>query len=483
MRAIISGLLLASLIGGPAVAGFPTGNCIGDCSGDGEVTVDEIIVGVRIALDELPRTACPNGGPGINVSGLVTAVRLALEGCSAVRDFSDFSHFALSRGSGLGFCPMPGVYRTALEQADGGIRFTRSILVPGTPGVDLCLNGIYGTDCLSVRPDADRLLTPDETAQVRAAFAAVALFNGPDPFCVYGFVDPCVITSFVWDDAWASDFACTAPRVTGEQQARLESLLASFPASASPGTCGNGALDAGEACDASRRDRLEALACARNCTPALLHECRLDSARSEIRLVDGALTLSAPLSGQQSIAVGARRPAPFVGAGADFAAAQVPVEVPRDFFAIAPARLPGIGCLCLAPAPADVVAGAGTIDCHTVVGFPGTALIGYALTLTTLEDGGRCAPARDGAGTCPVADYGADCAPCTADDHGSTLPLNIGLTTHALYDEAFSENGAPFDCEALASPPSSGPGTAGAGLVGAFATAAGGRGLLRLTCE
>lgn len=475
MRAIISGLLLASLIGSRAMAGFPTGDCIGDCSGDGDVTVDEIVVGVRIALEELPRSACPNGGPGINVSGLVTAVRLALEGCAAVRDFSDFSHFALNRGSGFGFCPGLGVYRAALEQVAGGLRFTRSILVPGTPGVDLCLNGIYGTDCFSVRPDADRLLTRDETEQMRAAFAAVALYNGPDPFCVYGFIDPCVITSFAWDDAWAADFACTSPRVTGEQQARLETLLASLPASASAGPCGDGDVDAGEGCDANRRDRLEALACARNCTPALLHECRLDSARSEIRLADGALALSAPLSGQQSIAVGGRRPQPFVGAGADFDAVQVPVEVARDFFSIEPARLPGIGCLCLA--------GAGTIDCDTVFGFPGTALIGYALTLTTLDDGGRCAPARDGVGSCTIADYGADCTPCTADDRGSTLPLSIGLTTGAFDDAVFLEYGAPFDCEALASPSAAGTATSGAELVGAFATASGGRGLLRIACE
>ena len=33
--------------------------CVGDCNGDGEVTVDELLTMVNIALGNLPVTACP----------------------------------------------------------------------------------------------------------------------------------------------------------------------------------------------------------------------------------------------------------------------------------------------------------------------------------------------------------------------------------------------------------------------------------------
>lgn len=63
----------------------PTPPCSGDCNGDGEVTVDELIVLVNIALGTQPAAACPPGdrdGDGsVTIDEIVLAVRLALEGC------------------------------------------------------------------------------------------------------------------------------------------------------------------------------------------------------------------------------------------------------------------------------------------------------------------------------------------------------------------------------------------------------------------
>lgn len=60
--------------------------CVGDCGGDGEVTVDELIVMVNIALEAQPLDKCPAGDAGedgtITVDEIIKAVNNALLGCS-----------------------------------------------------------------------------------------------------------------------------------------------------------------------------------------------------------------------------------------------------------------------------------------------------------------------------------------------------------------------------------------------------------------
>jgi len=63
-----------------------TGLCIGDCNGDREVTVDELIQTVRIALGTANVTAClagdlPDGD--IGESEIIAAVNNALSGCQS----------------------------------------------------------------------------------------------------------------------------------------------------------------------------------------------------------------------------------------------------------------------------------------------------------------------------------------------------------------------------------------------------------------
>lgn len=60
--------------------------CIGNCNGDGSVTVDELIVMVGITLDTVPRSACAEGLPAdekMDVSVVVQAVRNALGACGS----------------------------------------------------------------------------------------------------------------------------------------------------------------------------------------------------------------------------------------------------------------------------------------------------------------------------------------------------------------------------------------------------------------
>lgn len=60
--------------------------CTGDCAGDGAVTVDEVILLVRIAVGEEAIGACAagdrNADRSITIDGIVTAVGDALEGCN-----------------------------------------------------------------------------------------------------------------------------------------------------------------------------------------------------------------------------------------------------------------------------------------------------------------------------------------------------------------------------------------------------------------
>ena len=60
--------------------------CAGDCNGDGEVTINELITGVNIALGNDSVSSCPavdtNGDGEVAVNELIQAVNSALNGCS-----------------------------------------------------------------------------------------------------------------------------------------------------------------------------------------------------------------------------------------------------------------------------------------------------------------------------------------------------------------------------------------------------------------
>ena len=75
----------------PTPTGAPTGTvsfCVGDCEGNGMVAINELVLGVNIALGSAPIGDCPafdcqNNGT-VPVNCLVQAVNNALDGCPAV---------------------------------------------------------------------------------------------------------------------------------------------------------------------------------------------------------------------------------------------------------------------------------------------------------------------------------------------------------------------------------------------------------------
>src|SRR5262249_18412912 len=81
--ALLSAGMLAATLGARALA---RGACIGDCPPpDGQVAVNELILGVNIALGSAALTACPdydaNASGGVGVEELIAAVNDALQGC------------------------------------------------------------------------------------------------------------------------------------------------------------------------------------------------------------------------------------------------------------------------------------------------------------------------------------------------------------------------------------------------------------------
>jgi hypothetical protein len=66
----------------------PASACVGDCDGSHEVTVDELIVGVNIALENALPSDCPafdcNQSGQVTIDCLLQAVNAALDGCGGV---------------------------------------------------------------------------------------------------------------------------------------------------------------------------------------------------------------------------------------------------------------------------------------------------------------------------------------------------------------------------------------------------------------
>jgi len=60
--------------------------CAGDCDGDGQVTVNEIVLLVNIDLGSADASACPHGippGSEVDITLIVRAVNNALGACPA----------------------------------------------------------------------------------------------------------------------------------------------------------------------------------------------------------------------------------------------------------------------------------------------------------------------------------------------------------------------------------------------------------------
>src|SRR5262245_10023809 len=83
--AVVEGVLIAMNVT-IGFDGTASGNCTGDLQDDASVTVDEILIGVNVALGLTPPNTCaafdPDGSGSVTVDEILLAVQSALEGCS-----------------------------------------------------------------------------------------------------------------------------------------------------------------------------------------------------------------------------------------------------------------------------------------------------------------------------------------------------------------------------------------------------------------
>src|SRR5262249_13011821 len=161
------GALAQGDVGSPA--GVPT-SCVGDCSGDGQVAIDELIIGVNIALGERNIDACPafdrNGDQRVAIDELLAAVDASLGSCAETTVISARVDIADS----------VGIYRDLLGQDNGGepglhLAGRREInwdQVPDSAAAPNFLPGNYFNDAVAPRARGAVLSTPGTGLQVSA---------------------------------------------------------------------------------------------------------------------------------------------------------------------------------------------------------------------------------------------------------------------------------------------------------------------------
>ena len=129
--------------------GVAAQTCVGDCTGNGNVSIDDLIRGVNIALGKQPLSSCTaldrNNNGEVSVAELVQAVGAALDGCPQASTPTPITPDtptpspqpspSLTRSPGpLPFCELPG----SLQTTAAGIA-----VVPGGPATAPDLSFIH----------------------------------------------------------------------------------------------------------------------------------------------------------------------------------------------------------------------------------------------------------------------------------------------------------------------------------------------------
>jgi hypothetical protein len=119
LLAPFAGALVMVLAGPPASA-----QCVGDCNGDGSVEINELILGVNIALGSQPLSVCESfdceSSGQVPINCLIKGVNNALEGCSST-----------------GNCPLSAGSYTFTQGTGGTLKVATFSPFPLPPGATL----------------------------------------------------------------------------------------------------------------------------------------------------------------------------------------------------------------------------------------------------------------------------------------------------------------------------------------------------------
>jgi len=111
--------------------------CLGDCNENGVVAVNELIIGVRIALGEAELSSCAafdNGSSVVTVNVLIAAVRNAVNGCGAPTPTNTVAQAATPTAAAA------EIFQGALVRTNG--RFTYQATI-GIDGADAECNTLF----------------------------------------------------------------------------------------------------------------------------------------------------------------------------------------------------------------------------------------------------------------------------------------------------------------------------------------------------
>ena len=112
-RMLVAAILLFASTGRAAA------QCVGDCNGDGMVSINELIIGVNIALGSQPVSACPafaNDQGEVDIAQLIKGVNSALNGCPATPTPTETPTVTPTETPAAGNCALiPGKEQSHLE--------------------------------------------------------------------------------------------------------------------------------------------------------------------------------------------------------------------------------------------------------------------------------------------------------------------------------------------------------------------------------
>lgn len=141
-HATVPGTALVFLVAiGAFLAKAEAQTCTGDCDSSREVSVDEIIRGVNIALGTLPLSACSamdaNGDTEVTVDEIISAVNRALEGCLGLPTFTrTFTPVVTNT-----FTPTPAVATPTPTQDSQLAQLIVQVNNPSDTAREVCLSG------------------------------------------------------------------------------------------------------------------------------------------------------------------------------------------------------------------------------------------------------------------------------------------------------------------------------------------------------
>jgi cysteine-rich repeat protein len=393
--------------------------CIGDCNGDGEVLVNELISGVNIALGSAELSTCPafdeDGDGEVSISELIKAVNIAL---------------GAPCGGGDGKCG-DGQMNVDGETCDDGNNF----------GGDGCAANCTEEDARAGVFDSTKTMAVVQTQ----AFPITLNISGSQTFRTGKARDTAVET--VEGDSFAP----------GEMPVVIKATELLFDPVSVPGLV----------CACVRGVPVESFG------PGI-------SAQGKIGCGENGLTdISYVLSQDHNTTPGSPGNK-AAGGSPDDAECDNTTELPGGVTASACKEGEGDTCSLPSNLHTGVCIGPRTLTPAGGMAPRGSAIILNNSSISLLQDAGNCAEKRNPNGSCTFPQYGPDCQPCTADDEimqdANLLPTTTGKSSAVVYDlnndgtgaimgegqSCFgvpcqtTGNGSIFDCDELANDPTGG---------------------------